>query len=92
MGKLIELAPTQAVMEKRMHAARKRLNRIEGLAFEVETALAKCCQVCPPSRRHELVNILKYFASAKFPLDERSLRAAKICLQIKLEQYAERAA
>jgi hypothetical protein len=49
MGKLLQIAPTNAVMNKRMHAARKRLNCIEGLAFEVETALAKCCQVCPPS-------------------------------------------
>ena len=71
-----------------MHAARLRLNRIEGLAFEVETALAKCCQVCPPSMRRELVGILKYSASAKFPLAEWSLQTAKICLRIKLEQYA----
>lgn len=91
MGKLIKLAPTNAALQKRMHAARLRLNRIEGLAFEVETALAKCCETCPPSRRRELIGILRYFAT-KFPLDERSLRAAKICLQIKLEQYAERAA
>jgi hypothetical protein len=88
MGKLIELAPTQAAMQKRMHAARKRLNRIEGLAFEVEMALAKCCEVVPPKSRRELIDILRYFASKNFPLDERSLRAAKICLQIKLEQYA----
>jgi hypothetical protein len=88
MGKLIKLAPTKAAMDKRMHAARKRLNRIEGLAFEVETALAKCVRVCPRSRRRELVDILKYFASARFSLDEQSLRTAKICLQVKLEQYA----
>jgi hypothetical protein len=37
--------------------------------------------------RRELVGILKYFASVQFPLDEQSLRTAKICLQIKLEQY-----
>ena len=88
MGKLIELAPTQAAMQKRMHAARKRLNRIEGLAFEVEMALAKCCEVVPPKSRRELIDILRYFASKKFPLNEQALRCALICLQIKLGQYA----
>lgn len=88
MGKVLKLAPTQAAMQKRMHAARKRLNRIEGLAFEVETALARCCEVVPPKSRRELIGILRYFASKEFPLDEQSLRTAKICLRIKLEQYA----
>ena len=48
-----------------MHAAPLRLNRIEGLAFEVEMALAKCCRVCPPSRPRELVDILKLFRERK---------------------------
>jgi hypothetical protein len=87
MGKLVPLV-SNTTIEKRMHAARKRLNRIEGLAFEVETALAKCCRVVPPKSRRELIGILRYFASKKFPLTEAALKCALICLQIKLEQYA----
>jgi hypothetical protein len=58
MGKLVPLV-SNTTIDKRMHAARKRLNRIEGLAFSVQQEVEKCCRVCPSKYRRELVDILK---------------------------------
>lgn len=86
MGKLLELSPTKAATDKDLRKAWTRLDRHIGLIFQVQEALKQCRKACPPSRRRELVRILRYFAT-KFPLDERALRCALTCLQIKLEQY-----
>jgi hypothetical protein len=60
MGKLLLLGPTNPIIDKRLRATTRRLNRIEGLAFEVQLELEKCCRVCPSKHRRELVSILKF--------------------------------
>jgi hypothetical protein len=85
VGKLVPLV-TNTLLDDRLRKVDKRFDRHQILLLSVWAELEECRKVYPSQGRRELVDILRYF-ECEFPLDEKALRCALICLRIVSERY-----
>jgi len=90
VGKLVPLV-TNTLLDDRLRKVDKRFDRHQILLLSVWAELEKCRKVYPSQGRRELVDILRYF-ECEFPLDEKALRCALVCLRIVSERYEANAA